>query len=44
MPDEAEAFVATLPVVKFHGVGPKTAAKMRALGIGRKAIERGALM
>ena len=33
MPDEAEAFVATLPVSKFHGVGPKTMAKMRALGI-----------
>ena len=33
MPDEAEAFVATLPVVKFHRVGPKTAAKMHALGI-----------
>ena len=33
MPDEAEAFVATLPVVKFHGVGPKTAVRMRALGI-----------
>ena len=33
MPDHAEAFVATLPVAKFHGVGPKTAAKMRALGI-----------
>jgi DNA polymerase-4 len=33
MPDEAEAFVATLAVSKFHGVGPKTAAKMRALGI-----------
>jgi DNA polymerase IV len=33
MPDEAEAFVATLPVEKFHGVGPKTAVKMRALGI-----------
>ena len=33
MPDQAEAFVATLPVAKFHGVGPKTAAKMRALGI-----------
>src|SRR5580704_14441221 len=26
MPDQAEAFVATLPVAKFHGVGPKTAA------------------
>jgi DNA polymerase IV len=33
MPDDAEAFVAILPVAKFHGVGPKTAAKMRALGI-----------
>ena len=33
MPDEAEAFVATLPVAKFHVVGPKTAVKMRALGI-----------
>jgi hypothetical protein len=30
MPDDAEAFVAILPVAKFHGVGPKTAAKMRA--------------
>jgi DNA polymerase IV len=33
MPDEAEAFVAALPVAKFHGVGPKTAVKMRALRI-----------
>jgi DNA polymerase IV len=33
LPDEAEDFVATLPIAKFHGVGPKTAAKMRALGI-----------
>src|SRR5579872_1516694 len=33
MPDEAEAFVAALPIAKFHGVGPKTAGKMRALGI-----------
>jgi DNA polymerase-4 len=33
MPDDAEAFIAILPVAKFHGVGPKTAAKMRALGI-----------
>ena len=32
-PDDAEAFVATLAVAKFHGVGPKTAVKMRALGI-----------
>ena len=33
MPDEGEAFVASLPVDKFHGVGPVTAAKMRAPGI-----------
>jgi DNA polymerase IV len=33
MPDDAKAFVATLAVSKFHGVGPKTAVKMRALGI-----------
>ena len=33
MPDGAEAFVAALPVAKFHGVGPKTAARMHALGI-----------
>jgi DNA polymerase IV len=33
MPDQAEAFVATLPVAKFHGVGPKTTARMHVLGI-----------
>jgi DNA polymerase-4 len=33
MPDQAEAFVAILPVAKFHGVGPKTTARMHALGI-----------
>jgi DNA polymerase IV len=33
LPDEAEAFVGTLPIAKFHGVGPKTAARMHALGI-----------
>jgi len=33
LPDQAEAFVATLPVARFHGVGPKTTSKMRALGI-----------
>src|SRR5271154_3920598 len=32
MPNHAEAFVETLPVAKFHGVGPKTTT-MRALGI-----------
>ena len=36
--------MATLPIAKFHGVGPKTAAKMHALGIetgadlGRKTL------
>src|SRR5271163_1776935 len=33
LPEQAEAFVSTLPVAKFHGVGPKTTAKMRTLGI-----------
>jgi DNA polymerase-4 len=32
-PDQGEAFVMTLPVAKFHGVGPVTAAKMHSLGI-----------
>jgi DNA polymerase IV len=41
MPDQAEAFVATLAVSKFHGVGPKTAVKMRALGIETGADLRG---
>jgi DNA polymerase IV len=33
MPEEAESFVAALPIAKFHGVGPKTAAKMHTFGI-----------
>jgi DNA polymerase-4 len=33
MPEQAEAFVATLPVARFHGVGPKTTVKMSALGV-----------
>jgi DNA polymerase-4 len=32
-PDRGPSFVATLPVARFHGVGPKTAAKMERLGI-----------
>ncbi|HVF38053.1 MAG TPA: DNA polymerase IV [Sphingomicrobium sp.] len=32
-PHKGEAFVATLPVKRFHGVGPVTAAKMEKLGI-----------
>lgn len=33
LPQDAEAFVATLPVGKFHGIGPVTAGKMNELGI-----------
>jgi DNA polymerase IV len=32
-PAKGEAFVARLPVKRFHGVGPKTAEKMARLGI-----------
>ena len=32
-PAKGEAFVAALPVKRFHGVGPKTAEKMARLGI-----------
>lgn len=32
-PEMGEAWVETLPVTKFHGVGPVTAAKMKRLGI-----------
>ena len=32
-PGRGEAFVAPLPVKRFHGVGPKTAEKMARLGI-----------
>ena len=32
-PHEGETFVEALPVAKFHGVGPATAAKMHKLGI-----------
>jgi DNA polymerase IV len=40
-PHEGEAFVAALPVAKFHGVGPATAAKMHGLGIQTGADLRG---
>lgn len=33
LPSEALEFIATLPVRKFFGVGPKTAAKMEGLGL-----------
>jgi len=32
-PDEAEAFMAAMPVARIHGVGPVTARRMAALGI-----------
>jgi DNA polymerase-4 len=32
-PSRGEAFVAMLPVKRFHGIGPKTAEKMAGLGI-----------
>ena len=32
-PEEGEAFVAQLPVAKFHGIGPATAQKLENLGI-----------
>jgi len=32
-PGKGEAFVATLPVRRFHGIGPRTAEKMARLGI-----------
>jgi DNA polymerase-4 len=40
-PEEAEAFVAALPVAKFRGIGPVTAAKMHVLGIERGTDLRG---
>ncbi|MGF1570274.1 MAG: DNA polymerase IV [Nodosilinea sp.] len=33
LPQDAAAFVAALPIEKFHGIGQVTARKMRALGI-----------
>lgn len=32
-PGEGEAFIAALPIGKFHGVGPATAARMAEIGI-----------
>ena len=33
LPEDAMAFIATLPIEKFHGIGPATARKMKQLGI-----------
>jgi DNA polymerase IV len=33
LPENAEAFVETLPIEKFHGIGKVTATKMHSLGI-----------
>jgi DNA polymerase IV len=37
LPEQAEAFVAALPIEKFHGIGQVTAHKMHALGIATGA-------
>ncbi len=37
LPEQAEAFVAALPIEKFHGIGQVTARKMHALGIATGA-------
>lgn len=36
-PGQAEAFIAALPVERFHGVGPATAARLHAMGIATGA-------
>lgn len=33
LPEDAETFVESLPIEKFHGIGKVTAAKMKSLGI-----------
>jgi DNA polymerase IV len=37
LPDDGAAFVAGLPIRRFHGVGPRTAEKMARLGIATGA-------
>ena len=41
LPDDGEAFMAALPVAKFHGVGPATAGRMHAAGITTGADLKG---
>ena len=40
-PEKGEAFVAALPVGRFHGIGPVTAARMARLGIQHGSDLRG---
>ncbi|MEM9903814.1 MAG: DNA polymerase IV [Cyanobacteria bacterium P01_D01_bin.44] len=37
LPDQAATFIESLPIEKFHGVGPATAAKMKGYGIATGA-------
>jgi hypothetical protein len=39
-PEKGPAFVETLPVGKFHGIGPATSAKMNALAVEQKGNQR----
>jgi len=41
-PERAEAFLGGLPIARFHGVGPRTAERMTALGIHTGADLRAA--
>jgi DNA polymerase-4 len=36
-PENGQAFVAALPIEKFHGIGPATARRMKELGVGNGA-------
>ncbi len=36
-PDEAEAFISSLPIERFHGIGKATARRMHAMGISNGA-------
>jgi DNA polymerase-4 len=41
-PDEADAFIRALPIERFHGVGPVTARKLKAMGLATGADLRAA--
>jgi DNA polymerase-4 len=36
-PEQAQRYIASLPVGRFHGIGPKTAARLESLGINTGA-------